>query len=415
MPQKTLVLFSTTYPYQAFHENTFLQPEITWLCQYFDRVVLAPRFRTASQFPLPANTAVENSFADIFAPTATKAELVMRTLLSGMLPQEFPAIWNSSQRVLALKQLAWSLHNARRVRDWLAHYVVDSRIDLANTLFYTYWLGDTAFGVSLLKQRMPEIKLISRAHRVDLYEERREYGYIPGRRLTLKRLNQLFLISQHGKEYLANKYPAFSNKLTLARLGVKNAGFLNVASADGEFRLVSCSALTPVKRVDRLAQVLIEVGQKNPKQLFRWYHFGDGECRGQVDHIVKNLPSNVSANLCGKVSNEEIYKFYMDHPVDLFVNLSASEGLPVSIMEAQSVGIPVLATAVGGTPEIVGPENGWLLSADISTTEIADTVISALFSLRENAAKRRASVESWALHYNADQNYQRFAQHLSTI
>ena len=39
--------------------------------------------------------------------------------------------------------------------------------------------------------------------------------------------------------------------------------------------------------------------------------------------------------------------------IDLFINTSSSEGVPVSIMEALSVGIPIIATDVGGTKEIV--------------------------------------------------------------
>ena len=45
-------------------------------------------------------------------------------------------------------------------------------------------------------------------------------------------------------------------------------------------------------------------------------------------------------------------------PVDLFLTVSANEGIPVSIMEAQSFGIPVIATDVGGISEIVNNVNG---------------------------------------------------------
>ena len=45
----------------------------------------------------------------------------------------------------------------------------------------------------------------------------------------------------------------------------------------------------------------------------------------------------------------------------MFINLSSSEGIPVSIMEAQSFGIPVIATNVGGSGEIVVSETGVLV------------------------------------------------------
>jgi len=48
------------------------------------------------------------------------------------------------------------------------------------------------------------------------------------------------------------------------------------------------------------------------------------------------------------------------------MNLSETEGIPVSIMEAQSAGVPILATNLGGTSEIVNNENGFLVEKDFN-------------------------------------------------
>ncbi|MDD0858820.1 glycosyltransferase [Arthrobacter alpinus] len=58
--------------------------------------------------------------------------------------------------------------------------------------------------------------------------------------------------------------------------------------------------------------------------------------------------------LKGAVANDEVLNFYRNHEISVFINVSTSEGVPVSIMEAISFDIPVVATSVGGTPEIVG-------------------------------------------------------------
>jgi colanic acid/amylovoran biosynthesis glycosyltransferase len=71
----------------------------------------------------------------------------------------------------------------------------------------------------------------------------------------------------------------------------------------------------------------------------------------------------------GNVENSKILDFYSENYVDLFINFSEFEGVPVSIMEAQSAGIPVLATKVGGTSEIVSSDNGFLVEKHFDLSE----------------------------------------------
>jgi glycosyltransferase involved in cell wall biosynthesis len=86
------------------------------------------------------------------------------------------------------------------------------------------------------------------------------------------------------------------------------------------------------------------------------------------------LPKNILYNFLGFLPTNEVYLYYKNKPIDVFLNVSASEGLPVSIMEAQSCGIPVIATAVGGTPEIVNEKVGILLSPNPTPEEIGSTI-----------------------------------------
>ena len=82
---------------------------------------------------------------------------------------------------------------------------------------------------------------------------------------------------------------------------------------------------------------------------------------------LKLFPQNAEGYLDGYVPIEQIMNYYRENPVDVIVNVSESEGgSPVSIMEALSCGIPAIATAVGGNPEIVSEQNGILLSANPS-------------------------------------------------
>ncbi|WP_241380179.1 glycosyltransferase, partial [Escherichia coli] len=59
----------------------------------------------------------------------------------------------------------------------------------------------------------------------------------------------------------------------------------------------------------------------------------------------------------------------------VFVNLSSSEGLPVSMMEVASLGIPIIATGVGGVGEIVSSDNGHLLPAEFTDAQASDALV----------------------------------------
>lgn len=108
-------------------------------------------------------------------------------------------------------------------------------------------------------------------------------------------------------------------------------------------------------------------------------------------------------------------KNYIETAADVFVNVSSTEGTPVSIMEAISCGIPVIATAVGGNVEIVREKNGFLLSANPTPDEIADALLNVCDHREAWLKKRQGSREVWQERYNETTNFEAFAQKLVEI
>ena len=88
-----------------------------------------------------------------------------------------------------------------------------------------------------------------------------------------------------------------------------------------------------------------------------------------------------------------------------------SECVPVSIMEAQSFGLPVIATDVGGTREVMTNTNGILLSSYPTIAEVAD----AMDQIFYNQFNRKVIKESWKKISDADLNYSTFVKQLSIL
>ncbi len=90
----------------------------------------------------------------------------------------------------------------------------------------------------------------------------------------------------------------------------------------------------------------------------------------------RRCPDNLAVTLAGHTANTDVLRYYDTHRIDAFVNLSTTEGVPVSIMEAIARDIPIVATRVGGTPEIVGEEHGTgrLGELDATAEDVATTL-----------------------------------------
>ena len=270
-----------------------------------------------------------------------------------------------------------------------------------NALLYSYWGDKSALLLPIFKKKFG-CCCISRFHGTDLYEEACG-GYKPFRRWLFKTLDLAAPISGDGKRYLMERYGCDAPKrIEVHRLGVFDHG-LNPQNENAAFQIVSCSNIVPVKRVSLLAEAIGQLGFK-----VEWTHIGDGPLRAEVEKVIDGYPDHVMGTLLGAMPNSNVLEYYSTHHVDLFVNVSESEGVPVSIMEAFSFGIPVIATDVGGVAEIVDDTVGRLLSADISALQLKE-VITGIYNnnrlaLREQARKR------WEDRCDALRNYSGFCE-----
>ncbi|HHG3338499.1 glycosyltransferase [Vibrio parahaemolyticus] len=275
--------------------------------------------------------------------------------------------------------------------------------DLRKTTFYTYWFSWSSCALSRLKASYG-FKLITRCHRVDLYSYAQPSNYMPYQKSYASNIDEIHSISLDGASYLEEKYDIPNSKIKVSRLGVQQAYKLPAENQEDIVHFVSVSYVKPVKRVLLIAKMINNFALNNPKKRILWTHFGDGVEFNQLKNYVADFKASV--NLMGMTSNQDIINFYADNYVDIFINLSLSEGVPVSIMEAISFGIPVIATDSGGVNEIVSKDVGVLLDLDFEY----DVFESAVFELL--SVDRELVLDFFDANYNAEYNYTRFVQGL---
>jgi len=150
-------------------------------------------------------------------------------------------------------------------------------------------------------------------------------------------------------------------------------------------------------------------------QKITWVHFGDGPKLAEVKALaLEILSSNITFEFKGRVTNKEVLTWYTENNPSLFINVSTTEGIPVSIMEAMSFGIPVIATDVGGCSEIVNNENGMLLPKNPEISLISNIILKFLNLSDETKIKlNRDVIISWSNNFESEKNYPAFIRNIN--
>jgi glycosyltransferase involved in cell wall biosynthesis len=130
--------------------------------------------------------------------------------------------------------------------------------------------------------------------------------------------------------------------------------------------------LSPEKGFEVLAEAAARVRQRDTSVGF--VVFGDGPCRERIARRISASGLGSAFVLAGfRADLDQFLPFF-----DLFVLPSYTEGLPNVVLESFAAGVPVVATAVGGTPEVVEDKaSGHLVPAG-NPQALADRILEAL-------------------------------------
>jgi len=177
----------------------------------------------------------------------------------------------------------------------------------------------------------------------------------------IKRANPFITISNYNKKVLIEKYNLPEETIKVLYCGVDLKRFQPTTKTAFHTlpHILSVTWMRPEKGIKYLVEACCIFGEKG--LAFRCTIVGGGKDFEDIKKLVTCLGMEGIINLPGALSHKEIIELYKT--ADIFVLPSLSEGIPIVIMEAMAMELPVVSTRIAGIPEIVDDRvNGFLVN-----------------------------------------------------
>ena len=404
--KRALFLISTSYPYG--HLEPLLHYEVKRFCERYEQIVIfCSSTEDELKYELPHKVHVIPFSNELslwekikgsasFFSKACRAERKQIKAMSGVNPSlaHHKILLNSFALMQKFQKIASPIEKKFR----------EFQID-----YYSYWCDEPIMSSAILSSK----NVVSRMHGYDLYTERHKPAYLPFRKAFHDSARKILFISNQGKNYFKSKYKVNEDKLQTLYLGVTNCFQTPPRNKDSRINLISCSSIIPLKRIQLIADLVKVIGAST---VVNWIHIGDGSEREKIiAHCRRELEgnNNISYAFLGEMSPAMVMKHYQENFYDFFVNLSETEGLPISIMEANSFQIPAVATNVGGVSEIVSENSGILVDLNPNINHLALKLRELFTDQTEYQRMRKTAYEKWLHYFNGEKNTDKLIEALS--
>ncbi len=174
------------------------------------------------------------------------------------------------------------------------------------------------------------------------------------------------------------KIPIVFNGIPLDRCLVKESTELSDRPV-----ILNIGRFTEQKNQIALIDAMHLVHEKHPEAVLHIY--GEGELQSELE---KRIGGAEYIKLCGLIGN--IYPILAD--ADIFALPSSYEGLPMTLIEAMGSGLPIIASAVGGVPELItSGETGFICGTNAQS--IADKINECIEKSELRAACAKSALE----------------------
>lgn len=168
----------------------------------------------------------------------------------------------------------------------------------------------------------------------------------------------------------------------------------NFTGPHPEYSAISVARLSPEKDFATLLRAVALVRREQPQ--FRLRIVGDGSERAALEQLAYDLGLATAVEFMGERSNVAD----LLTTAGFFVSSSKTEGISLTVLEAMSVGLPVVTTAVGGNPEIVVNGETGLLAPPQNPSALAKMILRMCRARSKWRSMGRAARDRVEQHFN---------------
>jgi len=246
----------------------------------------------------------------------------------------------------------------------LRHFAEDFiRVNKIDILDFHWVYPDGIAGIDWARKSGKKIIVTVRGNEAIHYYEKTRVREIIKEQLSS--FHHIITVSNDLKNKVINSYSVQPDKVTVIPNGIDSTKFYPIEKSaakaychldDNKRIILTVSRLSSEKGLEFLIQAVSKIKSTDVMLII----IGDGPLKGKLTNMVKSLGLAESVRFMGNIGHSDIIKWY--NSADIFCLPSLWEGCPNVVIEALACGIPVVATNVGGIPDLVpGDQAGCLV------------------------------------------------------
>jgi N-acetyl-alpha-D-glucosaminyl L-malate synthase BshA len=248
-----------------------------------------------------------------------------------------------------------------------------------------------------------KVKFILTFHGTDLigfnFEKIGETPFKSINQFLIDTADKITTASNFMKNLILQNYKVNPNKIKVIPNFVNTGIFKKERDFDEREYIIHCSNFRKVKRAEKVFKSFLMIKDKiNPKT--KLVFIGQGPDREKIEKEVRE--KNISDKVIFKeLKSPEDMSYFLNKSL-VAVYPSLFENFSLSILEAMSCGVPVVATKVGGIPEVLNNENGFLIKNIKKPEKEITKAILEIISNRKKWETLSKNAEKTAKNFSTD-------------